>query len=318
MPTRRRFLGIAAAAAVGAPVSPAAAWAPDLVERQLDLPGGPRFYTELVPPRAGAGSPLVILLHGGGQSMRQVFSRKGAGTQVWPTVARRAGFVLVAPNGINAATGDPASDAQNWNDFRSLSPSRADDVGFVAALIDRVAAEHRITRRRVYLTGSGNGGTMVYRLLIERPELFAGGATFLANLPAAITPYPGRPMPILITCGTEDRIMPWAGGWVAGGRGRVRSAEETAEFWRRANGATGTGTVRVYDDRDPGDGCRIVRMDWRGRAPVSFLRVVGGGHQMPFPDPALRLTPVTRALGPTCRDASGAEIAWDFLSGHSR
>jgi polyhydroxybutyrate depolymerase len=292
--------------------------ASNLLERRLDLPGGQRFYTELVPPRAGPGSPLVILLHSGGGSMRQVLSRRGAGTQVWPTLARRAGFVLVAPNGSNPANGDTDGDAQIWNDFRGLSASRADDVGFIAALIERVAADHRIDRRRVYVTGGANGGMMAYRLLIERPALFAAGATFLANLPAAVTPYPGRPMPVLVACGTEDRIMPFEGGWLPGGRGRVRSAEDTAEFWRRANGVAGSASVSIYEDRDPSDGCRIVRLDWQGRAPVSFLRVVGGGHQMPFPDSALRLTPGTRALGPACRDASGAEIAWDFLSRHSR
>ena len=77
----------------------------------------------------------------------------------------------------------------------------------------------------------------------------------------------------------------------------------------------------MLPDTDPADGCRIqleVHDAGPGGAPVWFYSAVGGGHAMPsirheLADSAL----VRRFIGPVCRDAEGAEIAWQFFRAKS-
>jgi polyhydroxybutyrate depolymerase len=197
--------------------------------------------------------------------------------------------------------------------------SRADDVGFMRALLGRIGAEHDIDPRRIYVTGASNGGMMTYRLLIEMPELFAAGAAFVAHLPREsdrLRP-PARPVPIMMWSGTSDPIMKFDGGEIAGGRGDMRSARETVAWWLAANRADARGVrAERLPDVDPDDGCRIEKSSYPalpGGAPVTFYRAEGGGHSLPSTameaDGFLR----KRLIGPTCGDADGAELAWTFL-----
>ena len=63
---------------------------------------------------------------------------------------------------------------KNWNDGRTGEESGArahreqiDDVGFIAALIDRFVAKENVDAGRVYATGMSNGAIMCYRLACE-------------------------------------------------------------------------------------------------------------------------------------------------------
>ncbi len=325
MPTRRRVLTLAAFAATAAAVfarpRPNPAHDADLMERMLPLPDGPRPYVELVPTSLRPNAPLVVLLHGGTQSMWENFDGKAGGSARWAVIARREGFVLVAPNGSSQRTGSPLGTNQNWNDMRALGSEafrRIDDVGFVAALIDRMAKQHGIDRSRVYVTGASNGGMMTYRLLLDRPELFAAGVAFIANLPVGGIKSPARPTPIMIVNGTKDPLMPDGGGTVGFDRGDVRSTEATVDFWRQVNGASETGDTTDLPDASPGDGCRLFRTDWPGAAPVALIRADGGGHQVPDPETPVRSWFGNRLLGPVCRDAAGADLAWDFMRRFTR
>jgi polyhydroxybutyrate depolymerase len=104
------------------------------------------------------------------------------GTQAWRDLAEENGFLLIVPNGTNARIGDPRGNDQNWNDCRSaarVGETKADDVGFIIALVEWAQREMRIDPLRVYATGASNGGGMSYRLAIERPDRFAAVAVFI-------------------------------------------------------------------------------------------------------------------------------------------
>jgi poly(3-hydroxybutyrate) depolymerase len=101
------------------------------------------------------------------------------------------------------------------------------------------------------------------------------------------------------------------------------SAESHRDWWIRANRAQGNGVrEEALPDASPDDGCRIYRTlhpAQTGGAPVLFLKVQGGGHALPsrthtLPDNAM----VRRLIGPVCRDAEGAELAWEFMSRYQR
>ncbi len=293
-------------------------------ESSLEVGGSTRWYRIYSPESLPANPPMVIILHGGTGSMRSIFRPNAGGTKEWLTLAEQEGFILLVPNGTNPETGDTFGDDQNWNDHRSDSAAgqtKADDVGFILALLDQITAQYPLDSERIYLTGSSNGGLMTYRLLIEAPDHFAAGAAFIANLPepALNLPVLGKPTPLMISNGTEDSLMPWEGGLVGKNRGMVISADETAAWWVTANLVnTDQKTSELLPDVDPEDDCRI-RKDYypagSDGAPLVFYAAQGGGHAMPsgkhpFPDNFL----IHQVIGPVCRDAEGAILAWEFFT----
>jgi polyhydroxybutyrate depolymerase len=294
------------------------------IEGSLAVEGGDRWFRTYQPRALAADAPAVLLLHGGTQSMRKLFLARAGGTRAWPAVADREGFLLIVPNGTNPTTGDTRGDEQNWNDLRPAGADRksqADDVGFIVRLLDEMARRHRIDTRRVYVTGASNGGMMAYRLLVEVPERFAAAATFIAVLPAdlqGIEP-PATPTPVLIANGTADPLVRWEGGPIRGQRTRMMSVADNLDWWIRANRADRRAArMETLPDESADDGCRLSQTFYPaepGGAPVLFVKMEGGGHALPsrahaLPDTFL----VRRLIGPLCRDAEGAEIAWEFMS----
>src|SRR5438067_10520070 len=91
----------------------------------------------------GQHRPLVLALHGGGQDATAMAKLTGL-----DNIADREGFTVAYPMGRH----------RRWND--GLTPATADDVGFLATVIDRVAASTPIDRNRLFLTGVSDGAVM--------------------------------------------------------------------------------------------------------------------------------------------------------------
>ena len=291
-------------------------------EISIDVAGVTRWMTVNRATSVPSSAPLLILLHGGTGNMRTALSRTGTGD--WKDIATAEKFVLIAPNGTNVDTGDTFGDNQHWNDLRPPhleGDSDADDVLFLLKVIDWALENHDIDRSTVYITGVSNGGMMVYRMLMEAPQSFAGGAAFIANLPVDerhfVTPI--EAVPLMIVNGTDDPLMPFAGGDIAqGNRGVVRSAPDTWDWWFSANHTANNSVQTTLADTDPNDGCILVQNDYAALANGAKVRTItmqGGGHAMP----STRHTAAGDAiLGPTvgirCKDHDGASIAWAFFT----
>ena len=298
-----------------------------LQEHSLQVGGLTRWFLVQPPPDASKPAPVLLVLHGGGQSMRRVLAPEAGATQGWPALARRENALLLIPNGVNADDNDTRSDNQNWNDLREgvKRVHDADDVGFLLALVAWANQNHRTDADRVYVTGASNGGIMSFRLLMEAPEPFAAAAAFVASLPKDGSRFktPSRPTPLMIANGTLDPLMQWNGGSIAGGRGETRSVADTVQWWVQSNKAGPTASEPVtLAHRDTQDACTIERRDFlpqAGGAPVVAYTLRGGGHNLPsarYPLPDTWL--VRRYIGPVCRDVEGTDLAWDFLSAHRR
>jgi len=297
--------------------------------RSIEVDGLRRWFRVFVPRHDMAEMPVVLLLHGGGRGMNKILSKRGGAAREWPELAKRERFLLLVPNGVNPNNGDPKGNRQHWNDLRGASSSvnsGADDVSFLLHLLRWAHTTFRTDVKRVYVTGASNGGLMTYTMLIEHPEAFAAGAAFVANLPVNAAQLRGtsRPVALMIVNGTDDPLMKYGGGAIPLGRGVVMSAKETALWWVKANGADSNQvkTSRL-PDRDPGDGCRIRVTRFPAgsaeAAPVHFYTMAGAGHAMPSrkhtsPDRWV----VRRLIGPQCRDAEAAEMAWSFFRQFTR
>ena len=259
-----------------------------------------RHY-ELFVPSDTPGMPLVIVLHGNGGTGRQIERHTS-----FDRIAAREHFVVVYPDAVD----------RHWNDGRPEVDNGVDDVAFIASLIDEIATKHAIDRKRVYVTGMSNGGIMSYRVACDLADRIAAIAPVTGNLPAAIRCEPRVPVSVLAINGTEDPLVPYAGGTVGRNRGSVLSAAlSTAHFATHAGCGPATGTVDE-PDANPADGSRTRRTSYACPAPVTveLLTLDGAGHTWPGGSQYLPKL----LIGGTSRDFDGAERIWDFFSMHTR
>lgn len=271
------------------------------VTKSLRVGGLERSYLLLDARRGDRPAPLVIVLHGGGGNPETMVPR-------WADTARAEGLVIAAPKGLgrNDRMG-------TWNASGCCGEamtSGVDDVGFVAAVIDDVARDVPIDRRRVYVTGFSNGGMLTHRVAIALGEKVAAAAVvsgaLFGNEAAA-----RAPVPMLIMHGERDDVVPFTGGKSPTGfvaRSQTLpflSVARAVETWRTADGCPRPPVVT----RAPGvttetnTGCR------RGTE-VVFVDLSEGGHAWPG-SPGRR-----RGGGEAPIDAT--ETIWAFFARHGR
>jgi len=317
----RRLISIGVLLSLVACAVAATAAAPAIEWKLFDWDGLQRTYGVYVPANVLDPAPLVFLLHGGSGSARETWTQEHG--RSWRALADEHGFVLVLPQG-RSDPDDP--DAHHWNDCRTdiesaMVLSTEDDVGFIVGLIDAVAETVSIDGTRVYATGASNGGMMTYRLAIEAGDRFAAMAAVVANLadPSECGAVPS-PIPMLIMNGTDDPVMPFEGGCVAGDhceRGRVLSTEKTIAFWVAVNGASPEATAERLPNRAWFDRSKVIvltYLDEVGGADVVYYHIVGGGHTVPGFE---RTSAAFRAIaGPKNRDIDGPTEIWAFFEEH--
>jgi polyhydroxybutyrate depolymerase len=218
-------------------------------------------------------------------------------------------------DGNGVAVAYPEAIGGMWN-YRP-DPDGPDDTGFIAALVDRLAADGEADPKRVYLTGISRGGLMTWRLMCVRPELFAAAAPLSSAMSEAQVPScrPARPVPVLAEDGSADPVMAYDGWLPPAPQPRLLSVPETMEFWRRLHGCTGE-TATHLPHREASDPTRVTRYDWTGcAAPVVLLKVTGGGH---MPASFAANTEEERAvLGRRGRDVETAAEVWKFFQAAS-
>ena len=290
----------AATATPTEPASPTATTEPSAVVRSpapsgttsftMEHDGVTRRYVLHVPSSLDRATPvpLLIELHGGGGSGETIDSITG-----FYAIADREGFVVAAPSAAGT----------NWNDGRVFMQGEtggADDVGYLAAMIDRIRTQVEIDPGRVYVVGLSNGAIMTGRLACQLPQRIAAVAQVAgtAAVVVAASCRPGRALPILEMHGSADSVVPYEGGTVApqlGGRGQVVGVEDWASLWV-ANNSTSpqpqTWTAGTLSIRT-----------WHGSSPQSdivFYRIEGGGHTWP----------------PAMQGLAASETIWRFLANH--
>lgn len=287
-----------------------------------------RYFRVYQPAGIAANAPVVIMLHGGSQSMTEIFDTSAGGTRVWTNVADDEKFLLVVPNGFDATANSATGNNQSWNDCRPLTSanpgfSGQDDVAFISELIEWTKKSFNVDNTRFYATGVSNGGLLCYRLATELNAKIAAIAPFIANQPDPNECMaPSSAMPMMICVGTLDPLMPFLGGNVSvSDRGTVKSASETLNFWLDVNGVASTDFIITnLPDVNTTDNSTIVKRSYGSSNPakeIEFYTVVGGGHCMPSV-----LNPLSAAsqttIGPQNKDIEGARVAWDFLKRHKK
>lgn len=215
-------------------------------EKEFDRP-----YFVSVPSQATNDKlPVFVFLHGNGGNGKGAMN---GFLRQHRTMAEN--YVMVFPDGY----------LKSWNIVSERS--KADDLGFIEAIIKRLAACENVQKNNFTIMGSSNGAALVNQLAIESRlpnirNLITGvsplnafqhdGRNFRAkgennNYQKVVTPPAGRRL--MNISGTEDRLVPYRGGPsrvipAKGGKLAFVDAEESTFLWARAMGYKGKKLTR--------------------------------------------------------------------------
>ncbi|MBU1230587.1 MAG: hypothetical protein KKA55_13570, partial [Proteobacteria bacterium] len=262
--------------------------------------------------------PLVIFLHGAGGSAAQAMRQTGLGG-----LAERAGFMAVFPEGLAGppdAGGQEGGGVQSWNAWMCCGyarDQRIDDVGFLAALINRLKADYAVDPRRIHLAGFSNGAMLASRFALERPGVLASLASVAGYLPCDAQ-APQEPLPVLVIHGSHDQVARFGPAQGHPRSGRFCEdfpAKAQVAFWVRGLGLAER--PRQVQDAALTSGSRgrvrVERYGQGGRAQVEFVIVKGGGHAWPG-GPAERY----RYCDLPAPDPDATALVWSFFQRQAR
>lgn len=132
--------------------------------------------------------PILLFLHGGGESGDRLDSIKKNGPPKLLAQGKQFPFLVLAPQNPHKK--------QWWN-------TRA-----VVQLLDTIVANNRVDKDRIYLTGLSRGGGAAWEMAVEYPEKFAAMAVVCGMTPVPYASWINKNMPIWVFHGEEDKSIP--------------------------------------------------------------------------------------------------------------
>lgn len=167
---------------------------------RLEVGEEQRVYDVYVPESADGPMPVVLSYHGFTQS-----SEAQAELSRLESAAETDGFIAVFPQGSQPDDGAPPY----FNIETIDEPALAEDVEFTEAVLDEIEAEHCVDRSRIYAMGWSNGGMFASTLACQLSDRIAAVAPVAGVL--MLDDCGERSVPILITHGTADPLVPFDG-----------------------------------------------------------------------------------------------------------
>lgn len=214
-----------------------------------------------------AGWPAVVFFHGWGSAAANV-----AGNDGLTGAFTRRGYAVIAPDGLVP----PGGRNSGWS-IPGLRLGGRDDVAFTEALVADAVARFDLDADRLIAAGFSLGGSFVWTLACERPELFAA---YLPVAGAFWEPLPetcAGPLDLWHIHGFTDTVVPLEGRPVADGQFVQGDVYAGLDVLRRANGCT-SDLPDSFDMDGPFD-CRRWDGCPTGRS-LSFC-LHPGGHSLP-------------------------------------
>jgi polyhydroxybutyrate depolymerase len=176
------------------------------------------------------------------------------------------GYVVVTPE----ALGDP----REWNMFGASG--RADDFGYIDALVADLSERLCIDEDRIYAAGHSNGSAFTGFLACQPPYRFAAVAMVSAFIPTTCPVDDAAPSVVAVH-GTADPLVPYDGGSVAGGAVQIPAALDTLQQYADSYGCD----QPAAEDR-PADGVERRRLTGCIHASeVVLYTIVDGTHGWP-------------------------------------
>lgn len=253
-----------------------------------------REFKVSLPPGHDSSSPAPVVFDFHGRNMNATTEDLLTNLS---SIGNARGFIVVHPEGTGGT----------WNAGTfccgSAQSNNIDDVGFTAAMIDRIAADLCINPGAVFVTGMSNGGFMSHTIGCELADKVAAIAPVAGTL-ANFSCNPSRPVSVFHFHGTDDSIVPYGGYDPILGTDSVDNAIDT---WIDENGCDNTG--QAFLDQDD-----VVCRQWSGcdaSTHVRLCKIKGGGHTWPGG------TSIP-GLGHTTQTISASTMMLDFFLAHAR
>jgi len=280
------------------PTGQAETLGPGDTTRTLVYAGIERTYVLHIPPGYDSTHrmPLMLAFHGIGLDAGEMARISGLSEQ-----ADRSGFIVAYPNGTGGN--------KSWNGGHccgEAAKNNVDDVGFVRALINELAALINIDPSRVYASGFSNGAIMVYRLACELPDRIAAigpvAATQILDDQEAC--HSARSVPVIHFHGTADRLNPYDGGTTSAGFEFV-PVKDAIDFWTQKNAcpdqpqSTTSGNIQ-HDVYAP---CAQ-------NSAIELYAIVDGEHAWPGGEA------INPQVGEPTMEISASPIMWEFFVAH--
>ncbi|MBR4920617.1 MAG: prolyl oligopeptidase family serine peptidase [Prevotella sp.] len=250
-------------------------WA-DKVDKAVNIKVGnkTRKYRLYVPKDVKENTALVFCLHGtGGSSDNKQPS--------FDAIANKEGIIVVYGHGETFYFPVFGMNAPGWHSTGEWS----EDIDYIKAIIEDVAANYSIDRKRIYCCGFSNGGMMTYTVANLLGDVFAAFAS--------ISGYPinefhlhhtgARPVPFLHIHGKNDNFVKYS------------LVPKIINNMVARNGSNPVPTVETVSGKYK----KSVYEAGEGGFPIVFYEVDGMGHE-----PATSNT----------EDGNASKTMWNFMS----
>ncbi len=251
----------------------------------------PRSYVSARP------TPLVISMHPGGgwpAAQREVSQ--------WNRVADEHGFIVVYPSGIKSTV------PNMWR--MDGGTGLANDIRFIADLIDKLEADFNIDKSRVYADGISNGGGMAFVLSCALSDRIAAvGLVASAQLLPWRWCKDPKPMPMITFHGTADPMAPYNGGQTFVASVSFPSIPTWTANWARRNKCA----TDPIESAVANDVSRLEYTNCADKASIVFYTIKGGGHSWPGGGPL-----PAWLVGSTSNSVDASTLMWAFFSEHPR
>jgi len=236
--------------------------------------GYDREYYVSFPEKIKTKIPVLFVFHGGGGQ---------ASNMIRGWAKRFSDYLVVSPQGYR----------RGWN--ISDEATKAPDTDFFKEIIKALKINYpKADLSSVSMVGFSNGAGYIFRLLIEIDDenLIRNVVPMVSSMEEGqyhngsfwqrsddqngnydVNKKPVTKSSILTVHGTEDRVVPYAGG--KRGRNAIHlSAQDTAFYWAQQKGFKGK---KIADNKGKEISSGIISYSYK-KAKVTHLKILGAGH----------------------------------------
>lgn len=148
------------------------------------------YYPEDYEQRKKEKFPLLLFLHGGGESGDSLATLKSNGPPKLIAEGKQFPFLILAPQNPHK---------KKWWNTRA-----------VMQLLDTIVTNNRVDKNRIYLTGLSRGGGAAWELVVQYPDKFAALAVVCGMTPLPYASWINKELPIWVFHGTADKSIPYS------------------------------------------------------------------------------------------------------------